>query len=153
MCLSCCTRCACNVTPALSFFFFFPCVHKSMWAQPTVFLQSQNLHFFSFILAIGFVFFFFSRRCAELPLLLQFVLMEWLWVSRRTESAMKIEEGLFPFYIDTFDIHEYTCLQDYPQECTPFLLFTNLQDFLLLFFFFFFFLAEVYTEVSFLLVF
>ena len=32
-----------------------------MWAQPTVFLQSQNLHFFSFILAIGFVFFFFPQ--------------------------------------------------------------------------------------------
>lgn len=43
------------------FFFFFSCVHKSMWAQPTVFLQSQNLHFFSFILAIGFVFFFFPQ--------------------------------------------------------------------------------------------
>ena len=151
MCLSCCTRCACNVTPALSFFFFFhastrACGHNQQFS-------CNHRTFIFFLLFLQLVsFFFFSRRCAELPLLLQFVLMEWLRVSRRTESAMKIEEGLFPFYIDTFDIHEYTCLQDYPQECTPFLLFTNLQAFLLLFFLFFF-LAEVYTEVSFLLVF
>lgn len=89
-----------------------------------------------------FIFFFYScnwfrfffRRCAELPLLLQFVFIAFS-VRRETQShSIKIEEGLFPFYIDTFDIHEYTCLQDFPQGCTSFLLFTNLQAFLLFFF-------------------
>ena len=143
MCLSCCTRCACNVTPALSFFFFFMRPQQHVGTTNS-FPAITEPSFFCFYSCNWFRFFFFPRRCAELPLLLQFVLMEWLRVSRRTESAMKIEEGLFPFYIDTFDIHEYTCLQDYPQECTPFLLFTNLQAFLLLFFFFFFFSRSVY---------
>lgn len=61
MCLSCCTRCACNVTPALSFFFFFHASTRACGHNQQFSCNHRTFIFFLLFLQLVSFFFFFPQ--------------------------------------------------------------------------------------------